>query len=201
MFVCVWGRPDVSVIISSVNINMTFLALKSLPCPEIISHSQSASNKQIQGFSSCRQFARQSRHESWNKFSSWMDFLCSKRIYGWVRTRSHTEKKKKKPGKRHARGSVKRKWVCCGGINGHYSLPRCIRFASHWLLKEPRLWLTSRSQTASKQHALYYLKMSCCFFCFFCQLTHNTLTNHITFLCNSSHNCCWEKLLLPVWFC
>ena len=47
----VWGRPDVSVIISSVNINVTFLALQSLPCPEIISHSQSASNKQIQGFS------------------------------------------------------------------------------------------------------------------------------------------------------
>lgn len=106
MFVCVWGRPDVSVIISSVNINMTFLALKSLPCPEIISHSQSASNKQIQGFSSCRQFARQSRHESWNKFSSWMDFLCSKRIYGWVRTRSHTGKKKKKTQERDMQGAL-----------------------------------------------------------------------------------------------
>ena len=32
-----------------------------------------------------------------------MDFLCSKRIYGWVRTRSHTEKKNKKKKKKQER--------------------------------------------------------------------------------------------------
>ena len=128
-----------------------------------------------------------------------MDFLCSKRIYGWVRTRSHTEKKnkKKKTRKRHARGSVKRKWVCCGGINGHYSLPRCIRFTSHWVLKEPRLWLTSWSQTATKQHALHYLKMSCCFvFCFFVSshttpwlITSHFLVIHLTIAAGKSYCC------------
>lgn len=58
------------------------------------------------------------------KFSTRTEYPCSIIIEGCACTLAQ----KITPRKRHGRGSVKRKWVWCGGINGHYSLPRCIRF-------------------------------------------------------------------------
>lgn len=140
-------------------------------------------------FFSCWQFVQAFRGERCiNSHLGWISFVPEESMCAHIRTQ--------KPQARDMQGTVKRKRVWCGGINGHYSLPRCIRFASHWLFKEPRLSLANPSQTATQQRALLYLKMS-----YVLSLLMQSLTNHIKFAGNSSHSSCRAKLLLPVWFC
>lgn len=94
-----WNVPDVSVFVSSVNMNI------DLPGTAIVVMLPI-------GF---RFFLPLAVHSGppekiWElyKSSPWMAFLCSNRIYGWVRTLSHTHTKNLR--KRHAKGPVKRKW-------------------------------------------------------------------------------------------
>lgn len=131
---------------------LTFLAQRLLSCPEIISYSQSGL-----GFFSQWQFIQgpQRRYESCiNLHLGWLFFVPTEYMDGCAHSLTH------KPEEETCKGPCEEEVICCGAINGHYSLPRCIRFASHWLLKEPRLSFTNWSQTSTKQHAPLYLKIS-----------------------------------------
>lgn len=85
-----WNVPDVSVFVSSVNMNIDLPGTAIVVMPW---------NNQLLpiGF---RFFLPLAVHSGppekiWElyKSSPWMAFLCSNRIYGWVRTLAHTHKK------------------------------------------------------------------------------------------------------------
>lgn len=89
------------------------------------------------------------KHWESHKSISGMDLLCSNRKYTvGHRSVSHTWKKNGKECMHWAlwRGSDSR-----GGINGHYSLPRCIRFPSHQFVQ--MLSLTNWTKTFAEEHA------------------------------------------------
>lgn len=185
-YLFVWNILDVSVFVSSVNMNI------DLPGTAIVAM---AWNNQLLPIR-FRFFLPLAVHSGpsekiWELYqsSSWMDFLCSNRIYGWVRTLPHTQKNLRK---RHAKGPVKRKWFV--------AVESMDTIHCQDALDSPHTdsWKSQDFHSLTEVKRLQSNMLSCTWK-LVAFLSANTIRWRITvhfFVINS----CWEMLLLPVWF-